>query len=293
MRPFGLIMNPVTGDYLLDLLLSSSIRPEFIVTSVPHAKVSGAKKWVRQTLRKSFYKEKFSVYFKAKEQRIPVISAEEISKSASRLPWEGYTIDFLYVFTFKVIPANVLDKLEIPIVNFHSAFLPFHKGINPFYYVAKNQDKYSGYSIHELTSKVDRGNIYIQDKFPLNGNQDSDLIRHNTLHLGAKRSLEFIYSFDPKSTKAEIDNPDGYYEKKPKMEDFLVDQSMTFDAMQRIYLASGSRKASIMVGSQERKIVHLFEVSEYSQETSNDIIHFESTDRKKVVIVLNSIANPK
>jgi methionyl-tRNA formyltransferase len=49
-------------------------------------------------------------------------------------------------------------------LNIHPSLLPFYRGPVPSYWVLKNKEKYSGFTIHEIDSNIDKGIIVVQEK---------------------------------------------------------------------------------------------------------------------------------
>ncbi|MFO7929511.1 MAG: methionyl-tRNA formyltransferase [Candidatus Humimicrobiaceae bacterium] len=56
--------------------------------------------------------------------------------------------------------------LEIPrsVVNFHASLLPAYRGRPPVFWALRNNERYSGLTIHEMDENLDEGDIYYQKK---------------------------------------------------------------------------------------------------------------------------------
>lgn len=264
MKKFGLLLNPKTGDYLLDKLLATQFRPSFIVTPDPHFGVKPWKRRLRENRNGNHYRKHFSTHYKAIDAGIQVFPAQALRGKQSRpQEWMKIDVDFIYVFTFRVIPGSALQFINIPIINFHSAFLPHHKGINPFFYVALNGDEFTGYSIHELTPKVDEGKIYLQERIPLNGSEDAELIRHMTLAQGARKSLQFIFECLQKIDIPKIDNPEGEYERRPTEDDAVLHSGLTStEVIRRVQAASIWGGAPYKKDDSFNRVIHAFKASQ-------------------------------
>lgn len=52
-------------------------------------------------------------------------------------------------------------------LNIHPSLLPFYRGPVPSYWVLKNKEKYSGFTIHEIDPNIDQGICVVQEKIKI------------------------------------------------------------------------------------------------------------------------------
>ena len=64
----------------------------------------------------------------------------------------------------KVLSKSFIKKYKYRIINIHPSLLPKYKGLNTMKKLSKNNDKYSGCTVHFVTEKLDSGKIIIQKK---------------------------------------------------------------------------------------------------------------------------------
>ena len=64
----------------------------------------------------------------------------------------------------KILSKKFIKKFSGKIVNIHPSLLPKYKGLNTHQKALKNNDKYSGCTVHYVTDKVDSGKIILQKK---------------------------------------------------------------------------------------------------------------------------------
>jgi len=64
----------------------------------------------------------------------------------------------------KILSKNFIKKFNKPILNIHPSLLPKYKGLNTHRKVIKNKEKFSGSTVHLVTSKLDSGKIVLQKK---------------------------------------------------------------------------------------------------------------------------------
>jgi SAM-dependent methyltransferase len=61
-------------------------------------------------------------------------------------------------------------------VNFHPSLLPYYRGPVPSYWCIQNGERYSGFSLHEITPKIDAGRILAQRVVTVNDGDDESLL---------------------------------------------------------------------------------------------------------------------
>ena len=68
----------------------------------------------------------------------------------------------------KILSKNFINKFKKKILNIHPSLLPKYKGLNTHERVIKNKEKYSGCTVHFVSSNVDAGKIILQKKVKIN-----------------------------------------------------------------------------------------------------------------------------
>ena len=64
----------------------------------------------------------------------------------------------------RILSANFIKKFEGQIINIHPSLLPKYKGLNTHERIIKNKEKFSGCTVHHVTSELDSGKIILQKK---------------------------------------------------------------------------------------------------------------------------------
>jgi len=93
----------------------------------------------------------------------------------------------------KILSGNFIKKFKKPILNIHPSLLPKYKGLNTHKKVIKNKDKYSGSTVHLVTTKLDSGKIILQKKINVSKYEDE-----NTLE---KKILKIEHALYPEAIK--------------------------------------------------------------------------------------------
>ena len=78
---------------------------------------------------------------------------------------ENKKIEFICLAGFmKVLSKNFIKKFKGKIINIHPSYLPKYKGLNTSVRALKNNEKFSGCTVHYVSSKLDSGKIILQKK---------------------------------------------------------------------------------------------------------------------------------
>ncbi|MDC0855754.1 phosphoribosylglycinamide formyltransferase [Candidatus Pelagibacter sp.] len=74
-------------------------------------------------------------------------------------------ISFICLAGFmKILTKNFIKKFNGKIINIHPSLLPKYKGLNTHERAIQNKDKFSGCTVHYVSSKLDSGKIILQKK---------------------------------------------------------------------------------------------------------------------------------
>tara|TARA_B100000408_G_scaffold27904_1_gene20385 strand:+ start:13 stop:594 length:582 start_codon:yes stop_codon:yes gene_type:complete len=91
----------------------------------------------------------------------------------------------------KILSKKFIKKFSGKIVNIHPSLLPKYKGLNTHQKALKNNDKYSGCTVHYVTKKVDSGKIILQKKVKIK--------RKDSLNTLTKKVLLEEYKLYPRA----------------------------------------------------------------------------------------------
>ena len=77
-------------------------------------------------------------------------------------------INFICLAGFmKVLSKNFIKKFKGKIINIHPSYLPKYKGLNTSVRALRNNEKFSGCTVHYVSSKLDSGKIIMQKKIKI------------------------------------------------------------------------------------------------------------------------------
>ena len=64
----------------------------------------------------------------------------------------------------KILSNKIINNYKNKILNIHPSLLPKYKGLNTHKRVIKNNEKFTGCTVHVVNSKLDSGKIVLQKK---------------------------------------------------------------------------------------------------------------------------------
>ena len=91
----------------------------------------------------------------------------------------------------KILSKDFIKKFNGKIINIHPSLLPNYKGLNTHKRVLDNKEKYSGCTVHFVSSKLDSGKIILQKKVRI--------LKNDTAKKLKKRILEQEHKIYPKA----------------------------------------------------------------------------------------------
>ena len=81
----------------------------------------------------------------------------------------------------KILSKNFIKKFNGKILNIHPSLLPKFKGLNTHERAIKNKERYSGCTVHFVSSKLDSGKIILQKKVKISKYEHSKTISKKVL----------------------------------------------------------------------------------------------------------------
>ena len=105
------------------------------------------------------YAKKFSIPFKIINKKMSIFEHK-----ALKLLHEN-RIELVCLAGFmKILSKSFLRKFKGKIINIHPSLLPKYKGLNTFKKAIKNNDKFTGCTVHYVNEKLDSGKIIVKKR---------------------------------------------------------------------------------------------------------------------------------
>ena len=93
----------------------------------------------------------------------------------------------------KILSTKFIRNFKGKILNIHPSLLPKYKGLNTHEKVIKNNEKFSGCTVHFVNSRLDSGKIILQKKIKI--------LKRDTPKSLQKRILKDEHLLYPKAIK--------------------------------------------------------------------------------------------
>ena len=114
---------------------------------------------------------KYADQYKVKKKIIS-FKKSKIAEKKSLIVLNKRSIKFICLAGFmKILSKNFIKKFKGKIVNIHPSYLPKYKGLNTSVRSLRNNEKYSGCSVHYVSEKLDSGKIILQKKVKITKNE--------------------------------------------------------------------------------------------------------------------------
>ena len=91
-------------------------------------------------------------------------------------------IKFLCLAGFmKILSKNFIKNFKYKIINIHPSLLPKLKGLDTHRRALKNNEKFTGCTVHYVNSKLDSGKIILQKKISIKKNDNEESLKKRVL----------------------------------------------------------------------------------------------------------------
>jgi phosphoribosylglycinamide formyltransferase-1 len=77
----------------------------------------------------------------------------------------------------KILNKNFINRFNKKIINIHPSLLPKYKGLNTFQRALKNNDKFTGCTVHYVTKRLDSGKIILKKKIKIEKNDNEETLK--------------------------------------------------------------------------------------------------------------------
>jgi methionyl-tRNA formyltransferase len=103
-------------------------------------------------------------------------------------------LDWLFVFGFGILPAQVLAVPLRGAIGFHPTLLPWGRGAAPMVASAMEGFPAAGFTVFGLEAGIDTGPVLLQEPVPVAPADDSDTHWHHVVRVGARRMASLVGS---------------------------------------------------------------------------------------------------
>ncbi len=106
------------------------------------------------------------------KKKIISFKSIKIAEKKSLMVLKKRNIEFICLAGFmRILSKNFIKKFKGIIINIHPSYLPKYKGLNTSQRALKNNEKFSGCTVHYVSAKLDSGKIILQKKVKITKNE--------------------------------------------------------------------------------------------------------------------------
>lgn len=122
---------------------------------------------IYRILRKAFFEgQKFDGKINVATEVIKSLSHDSIKQHIQK-----HNIDYIILKNAPILPEAIINNMGVNIYNFHSGYLPRYRGVSCGIWPVVEKDIGSiGVTLHEVTGKIDQGEILKRCKIPISVN---------------------------------------------------------------------------------------------------------------------------
>jgi len=127
------------------------------------------------------------LYF-AKKNKIKFLTINYKNKIKAEnkilLNLKKYNINLICLAGFmKILSKKIINKYKNKILNIHPSLLPKYKGLDTHKRVLKNNEKFTGCTVHVVNSNLDSGKIILQKKIKVLKKDDENSLSKRVLKI--------------------------------------------------------------------------------------------------------------
>ncbi len=126
------------------------------------------------------------IFAKKKKIKISTVnySNKNIAERRIKILIKKNNIELICLAGFmKILSKKFIKSFKGKILNIHPSLLPKYKGLNPHKRVIDNKEKYSGCTVHFVTSKLDSGKIILQRRLKIIKNDNERKLSSKILRI--------------------------------------------------------------------------------------------------------------
>lgn len=106
----------------------------------------------------------------------------------------------------QIVPQEVLDIPLYGCLNFHGSLLPKYRGAAPIQYALINNEKVTGMTLMEMTSKMDAGRMYAKEEIAIEENDNATTLFQKMGKLATELALYYLPLYGEQKLVGEYQN---------------------------------------------------------------------------------------
>ncbi len=139
----------------------------------------------------------------ALEKNLKILQPEKLKDTQFIEELRSLKADVQVVVAFRMLPEIVWDMPPMGTINLHASLLPQYRGAAPINWAIINGEKETGATTFKLQHDIDTGNILLQEKITITGDETAGSLHDKMMHIGADLLLKTINQLE-KGTLKEV-----------------------------------------------------------------------------------------
>jgi methionyl-tRNA formyltransferase len=164
----------------------------------------------------------------ALKNNIPVLHPEQLDAVFSK-DLSKYDTDLGFIFAYgKIIPDMIINQFSKGIFNIHFSLLPQYIGPSPIQQALLDNISETGYTVFKITSKLDSGDVLIQEKINIKPDDNFDSLRERIIESSLQILSAQLKKYSDGFSKLEpMETINSSYTKKITKDDGLISEEDT------------------------------------------------------------------
>ena len=121
----------------------------------------------------------------ALSQGLPILQPERLKDESFLQELRSYQADLQIVVAFRMLPEVVWNMPRLGTFNLHASLLPQYRGAAPINWAVMNGDTETGATTFMLQHEIDTGNIILQEKISIGGDENVGSVHDRLMTMGA------------------------------------------------------------------------------------------------------------
>lgn len=128
----------------------------------------------------------------AKEKNLKILQPEKLKDPGFIEKLTSINADVQVVVAFRMLPEIVWNMPPMGTINLHGSLLPQYRGAAPINWAIINGEKETGVTTFKLKHEIDTGNILLQEKIKIEGDDTAGSLHDKMKDIGAELLLQTI-----------------------------------------------------------------------------------------------------
>ncbi len=128
----------------------------------------------------------------AAEHGLKILQPEKLKNQEFINELKALNADVQVVVAFRMLPEIVWNMPPLGTINVHASLLPQYRGAAPINWAIINGEKETGITTFKLQQEIDTGDILLQEKIEINGDETAGELHDALKELGAKLIVQTI-----------------------------------------------------------------------------------------------------